>query len=374
MRLVVSGGGTGGHVFPALAVMEALQETNAAGASPSHESNLKVLWIGSQGGIEQEWVERAGIQFLGLAAGGLRGMGPGQMMSNARRIARSVGRARAALAGFSPQVVLATGGHVCVSVTLAAWRLKIPVVLYLPDIVPGLAIRFLSRFAAKIAVTCEESRAYLPADKVVVTGYPVRPSILHAERGAARQAMGLAPDEQTLLVLGGSRGAQSINRALVQGLGELLPVCQIIHISGQLDANWVAEAAKGLPEAMGARYHPLPFVYEMSQALAAADLAVARAGAATLGEFPVARLPAILVPYPYSGQHQLPNAEYLARHGAAQILLDAQLQTDLIPTVLALLRDRNGLQQMRKALAALAHPNAAQAIASQLRLAARQAL
>jgi UDP-N-acetylglucosamine--N-acetylmuramyl-(pentapeptide) pyrophosphoryl-undecaprenol N-acetylglucosamine transferase len=374
MRLVVSAGGTGGHVFPALAVIEALLEASTATDMLAPEPDLEVLWVGSQGGIEREWVERAGIPFVGLAAGGLRGMGPGQMLSNAGRIVGSVRGARSILGDFAPHVILATGGHVCVSVTLAARKLRTPVVLYLPDIVPGLAIRFLSRFAARICVTSAESRSHLPADKVVVTGYPVRSAIIRAERTAARLAIGLDPEGQVLLVLGGSRGARSINKAIIKGLDDLLPVCEVIHISGPLDATWVADAARNLPEARRARYHPFAFLHEMHQALAAADLAVARAGAATLGEFPVAGLPAVVVPYPYSGQHQLPNAEYLVRHGAAQILLDAQLETELVPTVLALLRDRSSLQGMRQAMGSLAHLDASQAIARQLQMAAAGAV
>ncbi len=374
MKLVVSGGGTGGGVYPALTVVEALLSPKAEGCPLPTLAVGDVLWIGSRGGIEEDLVRRAGLPFIGLAAGGLRGMGLLVTARNAARIAGSVGQARRLLARFQPDAVLVTGGYVCVAVTLAARTLGVPVVIYLPDIVPGLAIRWLSRFAWRVAVTSEESYHYLPFKKVVVTGYPVRPEIFALDRTQARQMLGLDPDPavKTLLVFGGSRGARSINQALVAGLRELLPVCQIVHVSGRLDAGWVAGAARSLPEGLRSRYHHFDYLHQMPQALVAADLAVARAGAATLGEFPAAGLPAVLVPYPYSGQHQQPNADYMARHGAAHVLSDADLGKKLVPTVLALLSDQQALAAMRESARAMARPDAAAAIAEQLGLAARR--
>jgi UDP-N-acetylglucosamine--N-acetylmuramyl-(pentapeptide) pyrophosphoryl-undecaprenol N-acetylglucosamine transferase len=372
MKLVVSGGGTGGHIYPALTVVKALLELKPADAALPTLAPSDLLWIGSRGGIEEELVRRDGIEFIGLAAGGLRGMGLLTKLRNAFRIIGSVGRARSILAEFRPDVALVTGGFACVAVTLAAWIRWLPVMIYLPDIVPGQAIRFLSRFAARVAVTSEESYRYFRREKVTVTGYPVRRNVYHLERSDARRALSLDTEEKTLLVFGGSRGARSINRALVAGLSELLPVCQIVHISGRLDAEWVEGAARRLPDALRQRYHPYAYLHDMPSALVAADLVVARAGAATLGEFPAARLPALLVPYPYSGQHQQPNADYMARNGSARVLSDAELQDKLVPTVLELLRDDTALAEMREAAHAMARPDAAESIAEQLWLLARQ--
>ncbi len=372
MKMVVSGGGTGGHVYPALTVIEMLlRREQAADGLPTLASG-DVLWIGSRGGMEEELVRRAGVDFVGLPAGGLRGMSFVVKVRNTLLILRSIGRARKLLAGFRPQVVLVTGGYACTAVTVAAWRERIPVVIYLPDIVPGQAIRTLSRFASCILVTSEASSRYFRGDKVVITGYPVRSEILTLEKGQARQVLGLAAEGRTLLVFGGSRGARSINRAVVAGLRELLPICQVVHITGRLDADWVAGATRSLPGELLERYHTYSYLHDMPCALVAADLAVARAGAATLGEFPAAGLPAILVPYPYSGQHQLPNAQYLAEGGAARILADEALERELVPTALRLLRDDQALDAMRQAAQAMARPDAAQAIARQLWLVARQ--
>lgn len=372
MKLVVSGGGTGGHVYPGLTIIKALLDPKPVSSALPTLQRSDLLWIGGRGEIEGDLVTQAGIDFVGLPAGGLRGMRLLARVRNTFRIAGSVGRARAILSEFKPDVVLVTGGYTCVAVTLAAWLLRVPVVIYLPDIVPGQAIRFLSRFAAKIAVTSEDSYRYFRREKVAVTGYPVRPEIYEQDRTDARQMLGLDPEEKTLLVFGGSRGSRSINQALVAGLRDLLPACQIVHISGTLDAEWVAGAAKSLPEPLRDRYHHYTYLHDMAQALASADLAVARAGASTLGEFPAARLPALLVPYPYSGQHQDPNAAYMVRNGAARLLRDADLRERLVPWVLDLLNDEQALADMRESANAMARPDAAEAIAMQLWTLARR--
>lgn len=372
MRLVVAGGGTGGHVYPGLTVVEAMQQPRGEGLPQPALAPEDVLWVGSRGGMEEGLVKHAGLQFVGLPAGGLRGKAILPALRNAAQITRSIGRARNVLAGFGADIVLATGGYASVSVALAAWRERVPVVIYLPDIVPGQAIRFLSRFATRVAVTNEKSYPFFRREKVVVTGYPVRAEIYRLNRDEARTALELDPDEKTLLVMGGSRGARSINRAVVGGLRQLLPHCQIVHVSGRLDADWVAGAGKSLSPELRQRYHHHAYLHDLPQAIVAADLAIARAGAATLGEFPATGLASILVPYPYSGQHQLPNARHMAESGAAQIVMDAALEQELVPTVLALLEDEETLDSMGRAARSLDRPDAAQAIAEQLWLLARR--
>ena len=253
-------------------------------------------------------------------------------------------------------------------VVLAASRAGLPVFIYLPDVEPGLAIQRMSRLARKIGVTFPEVARYFPG-KAVVTGYPVRPEILAlaGQKAVARQRLGLGQEEPVLLVFGGSRGARSINQALAAVLPALLPRCQVVHITGTLDWPEVEARAQSLPQPLRERYHAYPYLHdEMPLALAAADLVVARAGASTLGEFPALALPSILVPYPYSGQHQDNNAVYLADRGAAIKLADAELSARLGPAILGLLEDPTALEIMSQAAKALAHPAAAAAIAGEL--------
>jgi UDP-N-acetylglucosamine--N-acetylmuramyl-(pentapeptide) pyrophosphoryl-undecaprenol N-acetylglucosamine transferase len=196
----------------------------------------------------------------------------------------------------------------------------------------------------------------------------VRAEFFAADRAEARKAFGLEKEIKTITVFGGSRGAHSINLALSQCLERLLEVGQVIHICGPLDAEWVMERGGQLPDQLRNRYRAYSYLHEeMPGALAAADLVVARAGAATLGEFPALGLPSILVPYPYAGQHQELNADYLVSRGAAVKIADADMGEKLLPTILELLNDEAALAGMSERARALARPDAAQRIAQELR-------
>lgn len=286
-----------------------------------------------------------------------------------------------------PAALFATGGYASVPVALAAWTLRTPILVYLPDIEPGWTVRFIARLATRVAVTVEDSRAYFPPSvppnnggderggKVVVTGYPVRAEF-HSHlfgRTEARAALGLALDEPVLLVLGGSRGARSLNQALGGELERILELTQVVHVSGELDWPWVSERREALPAALKARYHAFSYLHEeMGPALAAADLAVCRAGASTLGELPFFGLPAVLVPYPHAWRYQRVNAEYLTGRGAAVVLEDGRLHEELLPTVSHLLGDRAALGEMAGRMRALARPDAAAHLAGELLTLAQQ--
>lgn len=340
-----------------------------AAAGPA--SSVSLLYIGEAGGVEEALTRRAGIPFRAIATGQVRGQAPWEALRSLLRMRRGAAECRAILAEFRPDVVLLTGGYVAAPVAWAAWRAHAPILIYLPDVTPGEAIRWTSRLATRVAVSFPEAARYF-GNKAVVTGYPVRREFFTTARAAARAQLGLQAGLPVLLAMGGSRGARSINRALTAALPVLLPHCQIVHVSGTLDWPAVEQAAATLQGTeLAARYHPHPYLHEMPAALAAADLVVARAGAATLAEFPAVGLPAILAPYPYSGQHQDANAAYLAGHGAAVVLRDHELADRLAPTVLALLAAPERLAAMGQAARALSRPDAAAAIARELyRLAA----
>lgn len=344
-------------MYPALAVVQTLK------------ADTKILWVGSAGGMEEPLVVRAGLPYRGITAGGLRGKNPLAMAKSGVALARGYWQSRRLLKSFQPDVLFVTGGYVCVPMTLAAHRAGVPVVIYLPDIKPGKAIEFLSRYATKVAVTAPPAQQYFAEGLTVVTGYPVREAMLSTSRAEAQQRLGLTPDVPTVLVSGGSQGARSINRAITQpeALNTLLAHAQLIHVSGERDAEWTTALWQKLPAEQKRSYHLYPYLHAgMADAFVAADLVISRAGASILGEAPTAGIPSILVPYPYSGAHQWQNAHFLAEKGAAITVADDKLETDLVRETLSLLKDSDRRGAMATAAKQLAHPTAANAIAHML--------
>lgn len=321
--------------------------------------------------MEAGLVTRVGIAFETVPAAGVHGVGLRALPGNLWRLGRGVVAAREVLRRFRPDVLFLTGGYVGVPLALAGRR--IPKVAYVPDIRPALALRLISWLSGAVAVTTEESRAfYGPRKRVVVTGYPVRPELGALSKAAARERLGLGRRSPVVLVFGGSRGARSINTAALDCLPALLQRAQVIHISGTLDWPRVAQASEGLPQTLAANYHPHAYLHaEMGAALAAADLAVSRAGAAVLGEYPLFGLPAVLVPYPHAWRYQKVNADYLVARGAAVLLPDEAIGTQLLPTVIGLLDDPKRLESMGSAARTLAKPGAAERIAAELERLAR---
>jgi UDP-N-acetylglucosamine--N-acetylmuramyl-(pentapeptide) pyrophosphoryl-undecaprenol N-acetylglucosamine transferase len=352
-------------VYPALAVHQALIDPDEPLLPPE---DLTTLWVGGRGGMEADLVKRAGIAFEAIPAAGVHGVGLRSLPGNLLQLGRGYFEARRVVDRFHPDALLFTGGFVAVPMALAGRR--VPGLLYVPDIEPGLALKTLARFADRLAVTAEEACAYFPAgmrSKARVTGYPIRRELRRWDPQKARQALELSPDSPVLLVFGGSKGARSINRALLVVLPQLLAEVQIVHISGQLDWPEVEDARQALDARLAPRYRAYPYLHErMGAALSAADLVLARAGASSLGEFPAFGLPAILVPYPYAWRYQQVNAAYLQGRGAALLLQDAELTGRLLPVVLELVHDSQRREQMRQAMLNLAHSQAARNIAGLL--------
>ncbi|MCL4802729.1 MAG: UDP-N-acetylglucosamine--N-acetylmuramyl-(pentapeptide) pyrophosphoryl-undecaprenol N-acetylglucosamine transferase [Anaerolineae bacterium] len=354
MRVLVCAGGTGGGIYPALAVVT---ELKALGIG-----NEALLWIGTKGEMEETLVPRAGLRLETISGGPIVGVPMVTRAKNAMKLARGYTAASAHLRRFQPDVMFMTGGYVAAPVALATRRRGVPIVIYLPDVEPGSSIRIALPMAQRVACTTDGSRAFVPADKMVVTGYPVRAEIRAARSLSRENALGmfdLAPGRPTLFVFGGSRGARNINRALMAVLPELLTEAQIIHVSGTLTWPEVEANAATLPTGLRDYYRPYPYLHdEMGAAFRAADLVLARAGASMLGECPAFGLPAILVPLTFAWRYQKVNADYLTDHGAAVQLTDETLAEELLPTVRNLLFDREKLAQMATAAAALDKPTA----------------
>lgn len=316
--------------------------------------------------MEETLVKRMGIPFQTIPAAGVHGVGLRSLPGNLARLGRGTLAARKVLKDFQPDALFFTGGYLAVPMALAGR--KTPILLYVPDIEPALAIKSIARFADIIAVTAPGAEGYYPSRaRLVQTGYPVRADLQKWDRKSARKALDLHDKKPVLLVTGGSRGARSINNAVLEHLPALLNLAQVVHISGQLDWATVEAAANSLDKATRNEYHPHPYLHEeMGAALAASDLVLSRAGASVLGEYPLFGLPAVLVPYPHAWRYQKVNAEYLASRGAALILADDRLKEDLVRMVQLLLTDRPRRESMRDALRTLANPQAARQIAGHL--------
>jgi UDP-N-acetylglucosamine--N-acetylmuramyl-(pentapeptide) pyrophosphoryl-undecaprenol N-acetylglucosamine transferase len=303
-----------------------------------------------------------------VRAAGLRGLTLVQKLTNGVRLLMGTSEAWQVLREFGPDVVLATGGYASAPVVLSAWMRRCPVLIYLPDVVPGLAVRFLSMLARRVAVSFERSVGHFRAGKAVVTGYPVRGALHLMDKGRSKQRLGLDPEWKTLLVFGGSRGAHSINVAVHAALENLLEIAQVVHITGGDDLEWMQKRRAGLPQHAANRYLPFGYLHEeMLDALAAADLAVARSGAATMGEFAAVGLPSVLLPYPFAGGHQEANADFMVKQGAARKLTDSALSRGALgDTIAELLVNEAELRRMSAQAKMLYRPDAARSIGQQL--------
>lgn len=358
---MIGAGGTGGHVYPALAAAEALVQ---------HHSPLSLTFAGS-GTLAADMVRESGLPFADyreIQGGPIAGVSlPQKLMSSLKLMAGTV-QAVAMIRHHRPDVLLLTGGWGGLPTAVAARLCRVPVLIYLPDIEPGSTIKVLQRFAARIAITVPDSAQYFPTIETTVTGYPLREDFCGATRESGLTHFALDTARKTLFVFGGSRGARSINQALMAIVPQLVAGgMQIIHVSGSLDWPNVEAFRAGLSPEVAQHYHAYPYLHhEMGMAMAAADLVVCRSGASTLAELPYYNVPSILVPYPYAWQYQKVNADYLAARGAAICMEDKRLTDELLPTVQRLMEHPSELASMRAAAQAITPPNGALRLAEEL--------
>jgi len=351
MRAILAGGGTGGHVIPALAIAQELQKKYGA----------ELLFMGTARGIENRLVPAAGFPLRLLEVGALKNVSLVTRAKTMFALPQAVFGARRIFSEFRPDVVIGVGGYASGPAMLAAILRKTPTLAFEPNVVPGFANRVVARFVSAAAVHFEETARYFRHAEV--TGVPVRPAFFEIKSEAHSQP--------TLLVFGGSQGAHAINLVMMQSLPELLkriPSLHVIHQTGERDYN-DAQAAYA---SCGGSVEVHRFMDDMPTFFARADLVLCRSGASTVAEIAAAGKPAIFVPFPRAADdHQRYNAEALERAGAAVVLEETNLdQVWLVDTVQALLEDPSRLQRMRQVARSLAHPNAAHDIAA---LAARLA-
>lgn len=356
MRFVITGGGTGGHIYPALAIAGGLQQ---------RYPDCEIMYIGTTRGLEANIVPKSGYEFHAIRAVGIKRSITLQNLKVPWEAWAGLREAKRLIRNFSPNAVVGTGGYVCGPVVLAASRLKIPTLIHEQNALPGITNRILSRVVDRVVVTFEDSLKYFPPRQIIrLTGLPVRAEILTADRKQARKKFGIQAGELLVLSFGGSQGARSLNRAIAQGYSALADRRGLkwLHVTGLGQHTEFMDMLKsqGLDNKESDHFTIMPYLYEMPEALAAADLIVSRAGAATLAEITVRGLPALLVPFPYAtGNHQEHNARALVSRGAAEMVLDAEFSGSvLLEKVDSLLADPKRLKDMVSASRQLGKPRA----------------
>lgn len=324
--------------------------------------------MGTKAGVEARLVPEAGVRFFTLPARGYDRSRPWTLVTGAVEIAFSALRALGLLRRFKPDCVIGFGGYVSIPVGIAARLRHVPLVLAEQNSVPGLANRFLSRFADAVAVTYADSASRLARpERAVLTGNPVRPDVLTADAERGREMLGLPLQRPVLLVFGGSRGARHVNTATLALHDRLMsiPGLHVVHVAGRAEAATVLEALKDLPSEEPSRYHVREYIDDMGSAIAAADLVVARAGASSIAEITAVGRAAVLVPYPYAtDDHQSLNARAVADAGGAVVVSDTELDTDeYADAVIGLICDPAARAEMAEASKALGRPDAAAHVA-----------
>jgi len=338
-------------VYPALAVLQAIEDKVD-----------EILWVGGEGGMEVELINRLNIPFASIPAAGIHGVGLKSLPANLWKLIQGLFASQKLLKQFNPDVIFFTGGYVAGPMAFAS--LNVPSVLFVPDIEPGLALKFLSKFASKIALSSQKSVEYFQnSKKCVITGYPTRRELFAIKKEDATKKFHFSDDKPVVFFFGGSKGARSINRAVLRFLPELLQKSNVIHMTGKLDWDEVQENSKKINPQLIANYRMFPYLHEeMRDALSAADLVISRAGASTLGEFPLFGLPAILIPYPYAWRYQKVNAQYLVDQNAAILINDEDLEQKLFNQIDSLLNDNEKITNMKSAMKKLSTPEAAKKI------------
>jgi UDP-N-acetylglucosamine--N-acetylmuramyl-(pentapeptide) pyrophosphoryl-undecaprenol N-acetylglucosamine transferase len=354
MRILIAAGGTGGHVYPALAVARTLRE---------RAPDAEFRWLGGRRGLESTIVPAEGLQYDSLLLRSLRTVDmSAHTVLDPLRLGASVPQVAAYLVRWRPDVIFTTGGYVAIPVVAAAATLRVPSLMWEGNLVPGRSVRATARLASALAVSFAETCARLPG-RCFVTGTPIR-SFAGRDRAGARKALGIDPEIPMLFVFGGSQSVRRLNRAVADALPQVLESAQLLHMTGETGYASALKRREALPAGLRTRYRPYAFLRaEMTDALLAADLLVGRAGSSTLAEASALGLPMVVVPYPHAAAHQMANARALAEAGAARIIPDEQFDADALIDAAKLLGDRAALDAMCAAARGFGRPGAAAAVA-----------
>ncbi|TGD82650.1 undecaprenyldiphospho-muramoylpentapeptide beta-N-acetylglucosaminyltransferase [Hymenobacter wooponensis] len=355
-RIIISGGGTGGHIFPAVAIANELRR---------RQPNAEILFVGANGRMEMTRVPEAGYEIVGLDISGLQRRLTPENLLFPIKVMRAVRKAGKLIEKFRPDAVVGVGGYASAPVLLAATSRGIPALIQEQNSYAGLVNKLLARRVQRICVAYEGMQSFFPADKLVLTGNPVRSEIASGQREEALQFFGLKPDKPVLLVIGGSLGARTLNQATAAALPRLREAgVQLLWQTGKL---YFPEAEKQAAPYAPNNLHALEFVRRMDLAYAAADVVVSRAGALSVSELCLTGKPSILVPSPNVAEdHQTKNALALSSRQAALLVPDAEAGARLYNEALGLLQDTAQQQRLATNIRALARPDATATIVDEL--------
>ena len=357
-RFIISGGGTGGHIYPAIAIANELKALDPA---------TEILFVGAEGKMEMEKVPRAGYKIVGLPVVGIKRELSLSNLAFPLKLGRSLLKARGIVRDFRPDVAVGVGGYASGPVLLAASLRGTPTLIQEQNSYAGLTNKVLARWAKRVCVAYPGMDAFFPADKIKLTGNPVRSDIQFADQQveAGQTFFGLESSRPTLLIIGGSQGARTLNESLEMGLEQFVDAgVQVIWQTGPafIERARTAVAAVGSP-----LIKAYDFIYDMDKAYAVADAVVSRAGALSVSELCLVGRPAILVPFPAATEdHQTKNAMSLVERNAAILVRDQDARNDLITAALNLLNNAPQRQQLSTQIKTLAKPNAARDIAQEV--------
>ena len=354
MKVIISGGGTGGHIYPAVAIANELKAVN-----PS----IEILFVGAEGKMEMEKVPKAGYKIIGLP---IAGINRSNLLANIGfpvKLTKSLLKAYKVVKDFRPDFVVGVGGYASGPTLMMASFLNIPIFLQEQNSFAGVTNKLLAKRAKKICVAYPNMDKFFPSEKIIMTGNPVRKDIVEtaSKYEKAITNFGLEPHKKTLLIIGGSQGARSINEAVLEGLNDLLKAdLQIVWQTGKL---FIDKAKAAVAQLNTKKIYVSDFIYEMDLAYSAADLVISRAGALSVSELCLAAKPTVLVPFPLAAEdHQTQNALSLVNANAAWMVKDAKTKALLIKKTIELASNQQIMEQLSHNIKAFAKPNAAKEI------------
>ena len=367
MNIIVSGGGTGGHIYPAITLIQEIKNL---------EPSSQFLYVGSTRGLEADIVPKENIPFESIELSGFERhvslKSVFQNVSRALTAIRGLDKAHTIIKKFKPNVVVGTGGYVCGPMLLEASILGVPTLIQEQNVIAGVTNKILSKFVTQISVGSEEALKNFPPEKTIYTGNPIRSEVMQATREEGIKAFGFNPNKPVILISGGSRGAKSINQAMIGVLEKYKDdhSIQFLHVTGKDDFDDVMKNLKeaGVDLQTSEHIRVEPYLYNMPVAMAMTSLAIFRAGATGIAELTARGIPAILIPYPYAAaNHQEHNAQVLVDAGAARMILNKDLTSESLLAVLSdLLKDPTTIKKMAEASKKLGRPNAAENIATMI--------